>query len=102
MYEELMIHMAQSLEIEIITAEHKSKDKMLSCLYLGFSGIIDFPILEGLEDLTQKIGKSQHPCNQPLEGLSISTGLKRSLFKLSLSPNNLSSTISVSDRGDAT
>lgn len=45
--------MAQSLETEVITSEHKPKDNILSHLYSEAPCIIAFSVFEGFEDLTQ-------------------------------------------------
>lgn len=46
--------MAQLFETEITTSEHKPREKILASYNLTL-GVIAFPILEGLENITKEV-----------------------------------------------
>uniref|UniRef100_A0ACB8FH61 Uncharacterized protein n=1 Tax=Sphaerodactylus townsendi TaxID=933632 RepID=A0ACB8FH61_9SAUR len=52
LYSEQMLRMARALDIDVASSATRPKDKILSRQYSGFPGVIAFPILEGLSDLT--------------------------------------------------
>lgn len=55
MYGEQMFRMAQSLEIHVVTSDHKPKDKILGHRHAESLDVSAFPMLEGLLNLTQEL-----------------------------------------------
>lgn len=50
-----MVRMAQTLETDVTPLKQRTKDKILSHLYIGSLGIVAIPVLEGSKDISEEI-----------------------------------------------
>lgn len=52
-----MVRMAEALEVDNTTTDHRPKDKILNYLYLDFTDTVAFSVLEEFKELSKEILK---------------------------------------------